>query len=241
MARTLILKWNPAISSYTMERFQEDLLDHMFYDFNWSIWEHEQLRPGDRFFLIRVGEGKTGLAMAGTVISNPYKDEDWSGKGRETYYADLDILDVYDTDTSEFISTEELQKAIPDFEWNGGHSGMYLTDEQSEVLELLYEKFRLEQINGYAKIFNTEEPYAIEEDWLHINLEEREAQPALAKLVHRHHGSACEKCGYDYRKVFGNDCQEQHEVRLFGSYKSGTLSIEDYHCICENCANVLDT
>lgn len=26
--------------------------------FNWSVWEHEKAKCGDRFFLVRVGEGK---------------------------------------------------------------------------------------------------------------------------------------------------------------------------------------
>lgn len=135
MPRTLILKWNPEISSYTKERFDEDLADHIFCDFNWSVWEHQQLHPGDRFFLVRVGEGKTGIAMAGTVYSRAYKDEDWSGKGRETYYTDLDVLDAYDTDHTPHITIAQLQEAIPNFQWDGGHSGIYLTDEQSEVLD----------------------------------------------------------------------------------------------------------
>ena len=28
--------------------------------FNWSVWEHEKAKCGDRFFLVRVGEGKSG-------------------------------------------------------------------------------------------------------------------------------------------------------------------------------------
>ena len=28
--------------------------------FNWSVWEHEKAKCSDRFFLVRVGEGKTG-------------------------------------------------------------------------------------------------------------------------------------------------------------------------------------
>ena len=37
------------------------LVERMMVDyFNWSVWEHEKAKCGDRFFLVRVGEGKTG-------------------------------------------------------------------------------------------------------------------------------------------------------------------------------------
>ena len=35
------------------------LVERMMVDyFNWSVWEHEKAKCGDRFFLVRVGEGK---------------------------------------------------------------------------------------------------------------------------------------------------------------------------------------
>ena len=44
----------------------------------------------DEFFMVRVGEGNTGLFAAGRFTSEPFKDEDWSGKGREVYYMQMD-------------------------------------------------------------------------------------------------------------------------------------------------------
>ena len=42
---TVILMWNPSISSYTMDRFESDFLDMAPDDFNWSIWEHAKEIP----------------------------------------------------------------------------------------------------------------------------------------------------------------------------------------------------
>ena len=40
--KTVVLMWNPSISSYTMERFEDDLRDMTDgwapEDFNWSVW-----------------------------------------------------------------------------------------------------------------------------------------------------------------------------------------------------------
>lgn len=78
---TIILFWNPAISSYKLEHFQAEMEIIEFADMNWSVWEHEKAHTGDRFFMVRCGEGKTGICMSGYFISEPYRGEDWSGRG----------------------------------------------------------------------------------------------------------------------------------------------------------------
>ena len=83
----VILRWNPEISSYSMNRFKnamEEARNTQNYMLNWSVWEHEKVHCGDRFFMLRVGKGKTGVVMSGRIVSDPYHDEDWSGKGRRT-------------------------------------------------------------------------------------------------------------------------------------------------------------
>ena len=40
--RTYILFWNPAISSYKLDDFQEKLRELEYNDLNWSVWEHEK-------------------------------------------------------------------------------------------------------------------------------------------------------------------------------------------------------
>lgn len=137
---TIILFWNPGISSYTIERLREDLNAEQYVS-NWSVWEHNKAHKGDRFFMVRCGEGKTGICMSGRFRSEPYLDEDWSGKGREVYYMDLMADVVIDPDTCPILSTVELQSLIPDFKWDGGHSGRLLPVEDAEKLEDKWEEF----------------------------------------------------------------------------------------------------
>lgn len=137
---TIILFWNPDISSYTIERLREDL-SNCAHVSNWSVWEHDKAHKGDRFFMVRCGKGKTGICMSGRFRSEPYQDEDWSGKGREVYYMDLMADVVIDPDSCPILSTVELQSLIPDFEWNGGHSGRLLPAEEAEKLEDKWEGF----------------------------------------------------------------------------------------------------
>lgn len=137
---TVILFWNPAISSYTLERFKNDLanLDDTY---DWSVWEHDKATYGDRFFLVRCGEGNTGICMSGRFSSYPFKAEDWSGRGREVYYMKMLPDYIIDSEENPILTTKELQKAIPDFNWTGGHSGRILSPDQAIILEKLWSKF----------------------------------------------------------------------------------------------------
>lgn len=68
--RTYILMWNPAISSVKMDEFENYIIDPT-QELNWSVWDYEDLDFEGRFFLVRVGEGNTGIVMSGTFVSLP--------------------------------------------------------------------------------------------------------------------------------------------------------------------------
>lgn len=158
---TFILFWNPAISSYKLDEYREFLSQRPdYYDFNWSVWEHEKAEDGDEFYMVRCKNkpvpgkvnqyGKqlwepcfdetTGICMAGHFCSMPWEGVDWSGKGRPTYYMDLDIDHASDPDKCVILSTEELMAAIPEFDWKGGHSGRKLDDASAEKLHAMLQK-----------------------------------------------------------------------------------------------------
>ena len=142
---TFILKWNPAISSYTMERLDNDMAEwaegYWSDDFDWSVYEWQKARKGDRFFMVRVGEGNTGLFAAGRFTSDPFKDEDWSGNGREVYYMQMEFETVFHPERAEIITTEELERELPHLDWRKGHSGQMLDAESAERLELMWRDY----------------------------------------------------------------------------------------------------
>ena len=112
--KTFILFWNPAISSYKLDDFQRELeeLHDDYCNMNWSVWEHEKASAGDRFFMVRCGNGNTGICMSGYFSSDPYQDEDWSGRGRVTYYMDLEPDAMIHPDYRPILPTSDLVKAI---------------------------------------------------------------------------------------------------------------------------------
>ena len=148
---TIILFWNPAVSSYTLERMREDMA-HWTHVGNWSVWQHDAAKKGDRFFMVRCGEGKTGICMSGQFTSDPYKGEDWSGKGREVYYMDLEADTLIDPDFLPILTTEVMSEQIPSFDWTGGHSGRLLPADEATKLETLWTEFLEKNNRIFSKL-----------------------------------------------------------------------------------------
>lgn len=143
--KTVILMWNPSISDYKMEGFESDL--EMLAEssgcsgFTWEVWDHENVKYGDDFYLIKVGPGVNGVVMHGSVESSPCEGEDWSGRGRKVFYSDLDIDEMIHPDKCPLLTSDELAAEIPDFDWYGGHSGRVLTKDQAKKLKTLWKKY----------------------------------------------------------------------------------------------------
>ncbi len=209
------------------------------YRMNWSVWEHEKVHCGDRFLMLRVGAGRTGIVMSGRVISEPYHDEDWSGKGRMTYYVNL-LPDLFiDTDCGPRLSVADLERAFPKYVWKEGHSGMVLSDSLGTKLEWLWLDFlRANYVDAQKKnltcnVYDTDK-YSIL-NFYHYNM----VEPLQLDLV-KHRGAACEICGYDYDKVFDASKigRNQNIYYMFPAMRSTTPTKKMFHCVCANCRNI---
>lgn len=156
--KTYVLMWNPSISSVKMEDHVDSIPNLLMEDYNWSVYEYKEAKKGDRFVMVRCGEGKTGIVMSGIFDSNPYQAGDWSGRGRKVFYMDMEPNFIVDPENAEIITTADLRREIPSFDWGGGHSGRLLTEEQARKLDIMLadylEKFNNnidgKTVNGYS-------------------------------------------------------------------------------------------
>ena len=142
--KTFIMRWNTCISDHKMADF-EDCLENfpdegIYYD--WSIWDFKKSHVGDRFYMIRTGDGVNGVVMKGTLAGTPCEGEDWSGRGRTVYYVRMELSHLIHPDKASLVlTTDALSAAIPDFDWQEGHSGEMLSDEQANRMEQLWEGY----------------------------------------------------------------------------------------------------
>lgn len=142
--KTFIMRWNTDISNYKLSEF-EDLLFEQEIDglyFDWSIWDYQKARIGDRFFMIRTGHGRHGIVMRGTISGIAYPDEDWSGKGRRVYYIRLDpSCLIHPEKAPVMLTNEELSKYLPNFNFESGHSGELVDDSTAQILEDIWQGY----------------------------------------------------------------------------------------------------
>ena len=172
MKKTIILMWNPYFSSYKMEQF-EDELHHlhlgMTTDYNWSIHEHDKVEDGDRFYMVRCGQGRTGIVMSGTLVGEPYGGEDWAGRGRKIHYMDMQPDYYVHTDkVPTYVSTEYLLRELPGFDWTGGKAGRVLPEALATKLEDIWTRYT-KKLHDEGSIDGERAAYF---DWSDIAIEE---------------------------------------------------------------------
>ena len=135
--RHYLLRWNPSISSFKEKDYKECVEDmvHGMFRMNWSIYEWEEARRGDFFYMLRTGDYKAGIVFTGQFISDPYPADDWAGSTKRRMYVDLVCMCPTDPKERPGISLDKLKKEIPEFDWSKGHSGALLPEDIVKKLE----------------------------------------------------------------------------------------------------------
>ena len=124
-----------------MEDFENDLHYIEYGEFNWSVWDWRSARSGDNFYMVRCSGERNGIVMKGFFTSDPYEADDWSGRGREVHYMDFRPLVMVHPETGRMLGVEALEAAMPDFQWNGGHSGRELPQEYADLLDTMWDEY----------------------------------------------------------------------------------------------------
>lgn len=138
--RTFLLRWNPAISSFRMDEYEDVLVRFKGeWQMDWSIRDWKDARKGDRYFMLREGDGvNPGIIFRGIFASDPYEDDDWAGSEEKKHYVEIECWDARRPDEAPWITPEELDAYNPGPDWRSGHSGELLTPEQANRLEGLW-------------------------------------------------------------------------------------------------------
>lgn len=165
MAKTFILRWNPEISSYTLNMFKKDysktVYDNRFefpVEMNWSIYDHKSLSKGDEFFMFTTGDDDASrLVMHGFFSSGIYRDENWNTKSYRSSicYADMDVDFAVCPDCEYAIRVSSIRDRVGTYDLGHGHAGVVLDEGVSEVLRSIVCEYR----DKYYQIFSKKPTY----------------------------------------------------------------------------------
>ena len=137
--KTYLLRWNPGISSFKLETYRKATTECPDgFGFDWSIFEWEEAHEGDRYYMLRTGDDKSGIVWHGVFTSEPYEDKDWAGQGKQRHYMKMDCYDCVPADQKPPVDIEMLEKEIPEIDWRKGHSGQLLSEEVADKLNELW-------------------------------------------------------------------------------------------------------
>lgn len=127
-------RWNAGISSFTLEEYRAlRQTNPDGFMLNWSIWDWEQVREGDEYFMMRVDGDHPGIVFYGDFYDEPWEEESWRGDGKMIHYMDI-VCRKPGLPDNPLLSLEQLNEAIPEIDWLHGHSGVLLTREQGEII-----------------------------------------------------------------------------------------------------------
>lgn len=131
--RVFIMKWNPENSSYKIADFENSMEDFKHYDFyfEWSICNYQNVQVGDRFCLLKVGNGNTGIVMTGLIVCMPYKNEKSRSKDGEILYVRMKPDCMIHPDKAHIFSLQQLVSSFPEADWNINKSGLLLNDKEA--------------------------------------------------------------------------------------------------------------
>jgi hypothetical protein len=138
--RHYLMRWNPTISSFTEKEFEKCLENqvHGMFRINWSIYDWQEARRGDMFYMMRTGDDKAGIAFSGQFICDTYPGDDWAGSNKRRMYVDMVCMNPMELGEVPDVTLEKLQEAIPEYDWTKGHSGELLQEDVVEKLSDLF-------------------------------------------------------------------------------------------------------
>lgn len=162
---TWLMAWNP--ERWHWESFQDDRLKIASGENVTIPWRtaSTQLREGDTFYLVRVGQEPRGLIARGNIASAPYEDTHYdtnrAANGDTIRRVDIILTDLRDPKVDAYISMADLQGGTTDGQiWSPQGSGIEIKSLSAKLVGKLWEK--LPKVKVSAARPNTPKQQAIQ-------------------------------------------------------------------------------
>ena len=159
--KTIILFWNPEISDVSVTNFCMSMRDERT---TWEVHCHDRAEVGDIVYLVRCDKPSGGIVQRGIIVGEPIQAQHWYKEKAHAWYADIAVTHVMNPLTAPLITVEQLQRAIPGFKWDGGHSGRVLRAGWAKKLDQMWNKYLQDNPNlftGSTGYDFSKEAYAI--------------------------------------------------------------------------------
>lgn len=203
---TFLLNWNPRRWDWLELEDEIALLrEQGWLEGRWSCGVTKSIVPGDRFFLMRLGQPPKGIMGSGWIKSSPFRSLHWddvlAAEGREALFVDIVFDSLLNADFDHLLELDFLRNhdALGQMNWLTQASGVHIPDPVADELQRQWSDFLMVEAKPYA----LEEQSSTEGAAKTVTLTTYERSLAARQKCVRYHGAYCAICGFDFAKVYG--------------------------------------
>jgi 5-methylcytosine-specific restriction protein A len=141
---TYLFTWNPARWNWPYLRDSIKTIKQTGHCHeHWGCAATKKIRPGDRAFLMKLGQEPRGLMGSGWVVSEVYDAQHWGSddSGKLTRYVEIDWETLLDPTTDLFPREWLTSPVYAKMRWAPRASGARIPDDVAAQLEQDWAKF----------------------------------------------------------------------------------------------------
>jgi len=242
---TYLLAWNPKRWVWgNLERELETVRRSGSLTDRWSCGNSKAIRPGSRFFLIRLGDSRRGIVGSGRVLTEPKLDMHWdrhrAARGDQTMFVDI----LFDTLSKEpLIDWHTLKKApFNGFNWGIQMSGVRIPQAIASALEKRWRQVIPRKNALIPEEIEQSDYWEGAAQTITVNAYERDRTARAACI--EYYGATCVVCGFNFEEKYGRVAlgyiHVHHLVPLSRLGKKYRVDpIKDLRPVCANCHAVI--
>jgi len=244
-----IVTWNP--QKWNWDNIEEDI-EQINFDgrcsVRWSCGNTKSIQPGDRIFLVRLGEEPKGIFGSGFSTSVPFYAKHWSGDDKEILYINIDFESLLNPKEDEILSLDILNTGnLQRQTWTPQASGISIKPELRDELEAIWFDFLVTKIkrnNPFVTPTSRIETALYEGTPTQVHVTKYERNPYARKVCLEHYGYSCSVCNFNFEKSYGeigkNYIHVHHLNQISEIGKTYEINpIKDLRPICPNCHSMI--
>lgn len=251
---TYLLNWNPnRWDWFELEEEIAILEEEGWLNSRWSCGVTKRIKPGDRFFLMRLGKAPKGtpkgIMGSGWITSEPFDELHWEDEladsGRSARFVDIVFDSLLNSDFEQILELDYLREhpILSQMNWLQQASGVQIPERVAEELQREWSDFLTVSVPPPSNTPSEGERFIegrVKE--IHSTIYERNA--AARKACLDHYGFACAVCGFDFKVFYGSIGEGLIHVHhllplaeINGEYELDP--VKDLRPVCANCHAII--
>jgi 5-methylcytosine-specific restriction protein A len=247
---TYLLNWNPnRFDWFDLEEDIAELTELGWVESRWSCGVTKNIQPGDRFFLMRLGQTPKGIVGSGWIISAPFEAPHWDDSlaelGRYTRFVDIIFDSLLNADSEQILELDFLKNdpVLSQMNWLSQASGVRIPEHVTEELQNKWSDF-LTVSTLPDSLQSPESPMYLEGAVREVHLTLFERNAIARRECLEHYGHACVICGFDFGTFYGpiaaGFIHVHHVLPLSEIVMEYEVDpIKDLRPVCPNCHAVI--